>query len=182
MCWTSIEKPIKRIAKEDIPVFKIGKITSYGDIKPYFYEFTSYLMGVTYKQRIRKYHFLRHFYIDKGLHSYSLSNIRLKPYYNVIKGIKTPYITIKTDKTTPESKNVIIRAQDYDISNIAIILCTIPKGSTYYVNSCGEVVSNKLTVNSFIKNPFFANKSNTTSATSVNRVNKLLDKWEQKFK
>ena len=59
------------------------------------------------------------------------------------------------------------------------MLCTIPKGATYYVNEVGEIVSDKLEVKRIIRNPFKANKDNKTSIRSVDKVNVILNKWEK---
>lgn len=187
MCWTSYNKPVKLIAEKDVPVFKVAKIANYGKtILPYFFstsdwytENTVYLEpGITLNTKISG--ASKPYTISKGLHSYSVENIRLQDYYHIDKVIKfIPLVRITTHKTTPMSQDVIVTGQTYQISNVAIMLCTIPKGATYYVNEVGEIVSDKLEVKRIIRNPFKTNKDNKTSIRSVDKVNVILNKWEK---
>ena len=187
MCWTSYNEPVKLIAEKDVPVFKVAKIANNGKtILPYFFstndwytENTVYLEpGITLNAKISG--ASKPYTISKGLHSYSVENIRLQDYYHIDKVIKfIPLVRITTHKTTPMSQDFIVTGQTYQISNVAIMLCTIPKGATYYVNEVGEIVSDKLEVKRIIRNPFKANKDNKTSIRSVDKVNVILNQWER---
>jgi homogentisate 1,2-dioxygenase len=64
------------------------------------------------------------------------------------------------------------------VDNIAIILCTIPKGTKYYVNSVGEIASNSLHVHKVLKKPFTFNVDGEINKNSVNKINALLNQWE----
>ena len=184
MCWSSHNEPVKLVAEKDIPVFKIAKITKDGGaILPYFFshsalykENTVYMeLGIT--PNIKMSGVDKPYTITKGLHSYSVENLRLQSYYQVTKFI--PLVQIVTNKTTRLSQDVIVNGQVYNIQNTAVMLCIIPEGATYYINEIGEIVSDTLEVKHIVRNPFKANKDNKTSIRSVDKVNVILNQWEK---
>lgn len=183
MCWKNKNKPVKHIADKDIPVFKIGMLDGKEIVLPYFFQ-----CGVEYQENTAySENNISPFYstkkeehvIHKGLHSYALSNIRLKASHYMISGNIMPTVEIMTYRVTPMSQDVIVNAQQYDAQGLAIMLCIIPKGAIYYINEIGEMVSNEIEVKRIIKNPFTLNKDNTTSVRSVDKVNKSLNNWEK---
>ena len=192
MCWLSREIPVKRIAEKDIPVFKIGQIVQADVDKkkviPYFYpdktigtvvHMKGYEEGKAYEEKNISYGFLYgRFFIDRGLHSYSLDNIRIKTNDIASKYRDKPTIQVMTHKTTLISNDVLRNGQCYDTNRIAVLLCTLPKGTTYYVNEVGEIVSDKIKVEKIIQNPFTVNKDNTPNEYSVMKVNKILNEYE----
>lgn len=199
MCWTDKKHPVEYTAEKDIPVFKIGRVDKLTEEAiPYFYcgKGKTYIEGKEYNepkdvctQKVNtnipgmpeEYCYV----INKALHSYSVENIRLKTDYFIDSAsapkrkILNPYVAIITYKTTPLSQDTVRRGQTYMVvDNIAIILCTIPKGTKYYVNSVGEIASNSLHVHKVIKKPFTFNVDGKINKNSVNKVNALLNKWE----
>lgn len=176
MCWKSKTEPIKMVADKDIHVFKIANspCTSLG-VFPYFYNFNEicYKEGETYFQRMAAnepyYGLFKEYIINLGFHSYALNNIRLMG----ARSREIPLVATCAKKATS-----MHTSQKYNIYGLAIMLCVIPKGATYYVNSVGEIVSNKLKVERILKCPFEANKNGETSERSVEKVNKILDEWE----
>lgn len=187
MCWVSHNEPVKLVAEKDVPVFKIARIANDGNtILPYFYssrawytENTIYLEpGITPNIKISGAD--KPYTITKGLHSYSVENLRLQSYYHIDEVTKfIPLVRITTHKTTPMSQDVVVNGQTYNIPNTAVMLCIIPKGATYYINEIGEIVSDTLEVKHIIRNPFKANKDNKTSIRSVDKVNVILNQWEK---
>ena len=179
MCWRNKEKYII-IADKDVPVFKIcnvDKITS--KVHPYFQtQEIEYKENEEYKCCLCGFHFYcdngnSEFYVDKAMHSYSPANLRL----GAACGVASIYVC--TYKTTPLSHDVIARPQYYKTENTAIVLCVIPKGTRYAVNSVGEVVSDNIKVKKIYIRPFTLNKDYSISKRSVERVNKVLDNWEK---
>lgn len=156
MCWktNNCRYAEKKIAEEDIEVFKIVKL---GDREPedrekvkkselnVFYSIYNgfpYRIGETYRENINLSYRLNSslyewagYKITHGFHSYSknLCHICLDGYI------------------------FIIRAQNFDIdwffsdNDIVKLNCIIPKGSEYYENEHGEIVSNYLKIVSFEK-------------------------------
>lgn len=187
-------------AEKDIPVFKIGRVDKLTEEAiPYFYcgKGKTYIEGKEYNEPkdvcIQKVNTnipgmmpTEYVYvINKALHSYSVENIRLKENYvtdsasTPKRKILNPYVTAITYKTTPLSQDTVRRGQSYMVvDNIAIILCTIPKGTKYYVNSVGEIASNSLHVHKVLKKPFTFNVDGKINKNSVNKINALLNQWE----
>lgn len=179
MCFSSLNNK-RKIATKDIPVFKIAKVFR-GAVRPYFITSSlCYNEGVTYANK-RPFRFYKpnddkKYEVHEAIHSYSTENIRLTtddtPY---------DYIRIYTHRTTPEAHDVLTHySQRYSVKTnyTAIMLCTIPKGTKYAVNEVGEIVSDAIKVEKIIKNPFTVNKDNRLSKRSVERVNKILNDWE----
>lgn len=77
--------------------------------------------------------------IYKGFHSYNNENIK---YVKAITGIFVNNIV----------KKEFIHVFNFNIecNSLVVVECTIPKGSEYYENSIGEIVSDKLTINKIL--------------------------------
>ena len=180
MCWTNKEKSII-IADKDVPVFKICNVEKNTDkVHPYFQtQLIEYKENEEYKCSRGGFVFTGSvvggmfdgFVVDKGMHSYSPENLRLVPDFTSIYA--------GTYKTTPLSPDIIARPQYYATKNTAIMLCVIPKGTRYAVNSVGEVVSDYIKVVKIYIRPFTYNKDCSLSKRSVERVNKVLNNWEK---
>ena len=176
MCWRNKEKTII-IADKDVPVFKICNVEKENDkVHPYFQtqqieykeneEYKCCLGGFTMSHGM-----VDEYMVARGMHSYSPENLRLVP--DIIS------IYVGTYKATPLSPDVIAWSQYYKTENTAIVLCVIPKGTRYAVNSVGEIVSDSIKVVKIYIRPFTFNKDCTISKRSVERVNKVLDNWEK---
>lgn len=147
MCWLSKVEKIPRTAGEDIPVYKVmwlpyeeGKFYSYynemeyevrkvysmEDFKPENAEFI--LFG--YSMRI-----------DEGFHSYNKDKTKIydRLFCWEIQG--------STECFPMYSRDIILTPPtDCKYKDIVAVKCIIPKGSTYYENEYGEIVSDKIMV------------------------------------
>jgi hypothetical protein len=183
MCW--INKVNETfVANTDIHVFKIARIKGSDDkVYPYFMDVSGieYVENKTYK--CGEYGFclelsyvggLKKYVVNTAMHSYSIENIRLFSAYNDFDLMYTG-----TYKTTPQSKDVIVRPQYYRANHAVIMLCTIPKGTRYAINAIGEIVSDEIHVDKIIRNPFTFNKDSSLSKRSLEKINKILDNWEK---
>jgi hypothetical protein len=133
MCWCSgwVETPGRRIAEDDIPVFKILYKTLEGKyISPH--RSYSYNIGEVYKSDIVLSVLDNYFVIDVGLHSYSIDCvIDINTYGILVNDIGSHFILDSY----------------YQCSSSPVLMnCIIPKGSTYYKNKRGEIVSDELMV------------------------------------
>ena len=178
MCWETNKRPKRLSAEVDVPVFKIARIKD-GMIKPYFFQFQpiTYVENKTYESKIgpilrEDEYFSIKYRIGDGLHSYSAEQIRLEQWYK-------SWIKTRVHKMTSTSRRVNNTPRLYRTQGCAILLCIIPKGSPYYINEAGEVVSEKLVVKHIIENPFKLIKNGTLSAYSINAVNKVITKFEE---
>ena len=139
MCWTGrIED--KRIAEKDIQVFKVVRDIGNGKIK-------SECIGFIYKTK--KLYTLRHWWggkrklkpdirgkyvnINSGFHSYNPDKLF------TVKQQDEHIISVYSKK----GNNFTISYNETDIKKVK---CIIPKGSEYWENKNGEVVSNQIMI------------------------------------
>lgn len=184
MCWTNIKNETF-IANTNMHVFKIARIKkSDNSVHPYFILSSDieYVENKTYKCNTNGFCFIyqdgyEQYTVNEAMHSYSIENIRLFP---IRIPIRNDIIYAGTYKTTPQSKDVIFRPQYYCASDAVIMLCTIPKGIRYAINTVGEIVSDEIHVEKIITNPFAFNKDlYTLSLRSLEKINIILDNWEK---
>lgn len=138
MCWVGkIEN--KHTAKNNIKTFKVCRITPDKKIKPYYKingDIKIYKEGETYYSPFGvAYTGSDYIKIDAGLHSYEI--------YNESIGMESYF--------TYNELMVIKSSTSYEGVNARIVLCTIPKGSKYFINDEGEIVSNCIVINKVIK-------------------------------
>lgn len=131
MCWMSADMPIKMIAEKDIPVFKIVRKAICGSNYESVYHKKVYYRREKATSGIE---FYGTYTIEKGLHSYLPE----------VKTILDEGLLIISD-----FNGCYLDGFDTKYSELAKMNCIIPKGSEYYVNERGEVVSNQLKVLSF---------------------------------
>ena len=181
MCWVNKTNETF-VANTDIRVFKIARIKGSDDkAYPYFMDVSGieYVENKTYRCNenfgfcfTRIFDNGEKYVVSKAMHSYSIENIRLFHIYGA-------EVYAGTYKTTPKSLDVIALPQYYDANNAVIMLCTIPKGTRYAVNTVGEIVSDRIRVEKIITNPFTFNKDSSLSKRSLEKINKILDNWEK---
>lgn len=159
----------KKTATEDIKVFKICKrpclsaaMPSLNDataeanpkrfVYPYYFtynddkkEYNTYVLGRTYRQR-KELKAPRNtssmgitLVINEGFHSFSREKLEVVRHQNS----RNLYAyRIRMDGTKRQ-------LDSYMVSPI-VVSCTIPKGSTYYENEMGEIVSDAIRIDEFI--------------------------------
>lgn len=128
MCWSSKTLPVRKIAKSNIKVYKI--LYKVGGIikSPFFKEF-SWEIGVDFSipsNCLFVEESPRMYFINEGFHS--LKNIPIIVENSYWINSKTRLILFTTDRAD------------------TLFECIIPKGSIYYINSNGEVVSDHLRI------------------------------------
>lgn len=134
MCW--IGKDDRKIAKKDIPVFKIVyKNPEVGLVSCYRY--FRYKVGSIYSSRIKKKSMVSHVCITNGLHSFSNS---CKIIEDERESIDINYKTLALDVYDKDGKLKLYKLK-----------CVIPKRSAYYENNRGELVSSRLKILKAIK-------------------------------
>lgn len=142
MCWLSTEKKDYRIANEDIHVYKVMLQKPGGRIFDSFYFHKTYETGQVYKTVVNPvYNNIECFYrtrIEGGFHSYDKSKTIIKgnSFYWIIKVKNRPY--------NPDIIHCPYSIRGYE--DIVAVECVIPKGSFYYMNEDGEIVSNQIMV------------------------------------
>ena len=122
MCWVTHESLKQQIAKKDIKVYKVFKVED-GTIYSPIHSNQVWSKGATVESPIKISSVFPFHQISLGLHS-CIKPIMLDSNMWCIKG--TEHTLFGKDK------------------NEIVLKCIIPKGTTYYVNKRGEVVSNKL--------------------------------------
>lgn len=171
MCW--INNTIETfVANTDIHVFKVARVKGSDDkVYPYFMDVCGieYVENKTYRCGENGFVFERcymkgfkRYMVYKAMHSYSIENIRLFHAYNTVF-----YVGIYN-----------ACSQYYYANDAVIMLCTIPKGTRYAVNSAGEIVSDEIRVEKIIRKPFTFNKDSSLLNMSLEKINKILNNWE----
>lgn len=130
MCFILDIKSFPRIALKDIKVKKLFLHTKDKYVTPY--RKFEYEKGVVYKSKLKLHcPSIYEMYIDEGLHSYTDkteidSYASVDSHYNV--KINGRWCSLYT----------------FEYNGVCVKECIIPKGSIYFVNKEGEVVSNRL--------------------------------------
>lgn len=131
MCWTSTEKPVRQIAQKDVICYKILVLFRDGRlVSPYFrYEYKCHKINDEIALNIdTTYAFDKVFCVDlfkkinlytcrQGYHSYSSLDDAKKVY----------------------------NSSFYE-NGVCVFKCIIPKGSVYYKNERGEIVSSNIII------------------------------------
>lgn len=127
MCWITYGVPSVLIAETDIPILKVGVEEENVMISPYT-KF-SYELGKIYKMSgIHPIYVKGQCQIHEGFHSYNSRELQL---YREFWGIIVAKGSLKQDRY-PAWMNVF---EGF-----------IPKGSHYYLNMCGELVSDGICI------------------------------------
>lgn len=151
MCWHGILEN-KKIATEDVKCYKI--VLRFVDepylcFRPYFrYKNTpmEYEIGKTYHDKIcleiTKY--TGHVTIHKGIHCYDSSVCICSFYGDYGKQYEVSNLLLCT---TFSKIGTFFSRSDCEA---VLVECTIPKGTLYYVNDEGEIVTEKLIINKVV--------------------------------
>lgn len=142
MCWSTTKRKHIRAhtADENVPIFKICNMPSPLEICAY-YMYTRYHLCTLYEipeieveraERTDTGEF--QYEIHKGFHSYS---DECKAFYNLVYNC----IIVMTPCTNVH----------YFSSDVVLVEGYIPKGSIYYKNSRGEIVSNKIVLTRIVQ-------------------------------
>lgn len=140
MCWitTVLSNAQPKVAEEDITVFKValledGKITS-------IYKNFPYEKGIVYDMCDSNCFGETNYKINEGYHSYSLDNSII----HECNGWGF-YISAQFFYTFVKQYDFLTGIYASKI----FVLCTIPKGSIYYLNEYGEYVSNSIRIDDY---------------------------------
>lgn len=137
MCWITNKKLKFKIAKENIPIYKIcrkedDKILSY-------YKKFEYRLGWLYNTNFEVSLTTDDIIIYKGFHSYSLNKTYLEKRYNNIRVFKNEnFIELICNSNSN-------KLDDYSFG--IVVSGYIPKGGAYALNEYGEYVSNSIILN-----------------------------------
>ena len=137
MCWFTNKKLKFKIAKENIPIYKIcskedDKILSY-------YKKFEYRLGWLYNTNFEVAFDDKMYEIYKGFHSYSLNKTYYEKRYDIIRVFKNESFI----ERILESDSNKLDAYSFGI----VVSGYIPKGSAYALNEYGEYVSNSIILN-----------------------------------
>lgn len=172
MCWISDDRrtleagkdgkfvetkmPSQKIAEDDIIVFKVlRKWNDYG--KPVYQSAVMgypYTLGKTYCDDIHLYKTpWNEWAIEKGLHCYSKTTL--------FSYKKRSYLTFNKMSMLVDTGHGIVTYNDDAIGlyHHVLIKCIIPKGSTYYENYRGEIVTDKIIILEEIPSKLVRNKT-----------------------
>jgi len=133
MCWVS-KTLKKRIATKDIKTFKVGDVID-DQLKSYYQDFF-YDFNLLYSTNVEPDYIHPYFhYILNGFHSYNFK--------------KCKYFKDKfTNMLSVKSSRIVI---DKYYSSASVVECIVPKGTEYYENEYGEIVSNQIIINKILE-------------------------------
>lgn len=137
MCWITNKKLKFKIAKENIPIYKIcrkedDKVLSY-------YKKFEYRLGWLYNTNFEVAFDDKMSEIYKGFHSYSLNKTYYEKRYDIIRVFKNESFIeriLESDGNKLDAYSSCIVVSGY-----------IPKGSAYVLNEYGEYVSDSIILN-----------------------------------
>lgn len=137
MCWFTNKKLKFKIAKENIPIYKIcskedDKILSY-------YKKFEYRLGYLYNTNFEVAFDDKMSEIYKGFHSYSLNKTYYEKRYDIIRVFKNESfieLIFNSNSNKLDAYSFCIVVSGY-----------IPKGSAYVLNEYGEYVSDSIILN-----------------------------------
>ena len=155
MCWTGKTGDI-HIAKEDIEVRKMllkerkELFNNPSFVSPY--QFMKYKIGIGYVTKINPLHAFplsgsSYITIKEGLHCYSPSKCRFvkRENFQGETNIITVYLLCDSKNLAEQARDTVcFQANRYRYP--VLMKCIIPKGTTYYENKRGEIVSEKLII------------------------------------
>ena len=137
MCWITNKKLRFKIAKENIPIYKICRKED-DKILSYFKHF-EYKLGYIYDTNFEVAVDTKMSEIYKGFHSYSLNKTYYEKRYDIISVFKNESFI-----------ELIFNSNSNRLNNYSfgiIIYGYIPKGSAYALNEYGEYVSDSIILN-----------------------------------
>ena len=145
MCWFSGSKKLskyRRIARKDVLVRKLVRVSENPNkVVSYFTEF-EYELGKTYYDEelsiLNGYGSCHYAGIFVGFNSYSTECKITRKEQTTVSGDK------KKDEIEVYSPDGGDLVEYYELDNLLMIDCVIPKGATYYVNELGEYVSESI--------------------------------------
>lgn len=137
MCWITNKKLKFKIAKENIPIYKICRKEN-DKILSYFKRF-EYKLDCLYNTNFEVSLTTDDVIIYKGFHSYSLNKTYLENRYNNIRVFKNENFIELIFNSNSNKLN------DYPFG--IVVSGYIPKGSAYALNEYGEYVSNSIILN-----------------------------------
>lgn len=137
MCWCAISQEDMQMKTADTPikVFKVCRKDLYNKqrVFAYYMEF-QYKEGETYKLPTSAMFEIQTWYRYDGFHSYS-QDVKVSFY-------RGEYLAVR-------SQNMGFIDYLQLNQNLVIVECTIPKGTHYYMNQRGEIVSDQIKIESF---------------------------------
>lgn len=149
MCWIG-KRTDKRIAENDIKAYKVVLLYTLDEnvlMSPR--KFFQYTEGKTYTASIFEFRSptVDRIKIDYGLHCYSNKCKFIRYDESLSKDIDcTIHVELEREQSMLDSGAVHYYSKDA-YYNPVVVECTIPKGTKYYRNYAGEIVTEKLRIN-----------------------------------
>lgn len=131
MCWKG--KYLPKIAKKDIPIYKIMIRGGYGDFYLSYYQKFPYTLNAKISEEIKTPFMIDSYKgkISKALHSYSKEYTKIESSFN-------GFCVRSREKELDYYSYILAPGM------LAIVSGYIPKGATYCMNENGEYISNEL--------------------------------------
>ena len=154
MCWRS-KKMNKCISDGKVKVFKVCTLKNDGKLYGYFYKDFQYELNTKYKQDITfamscllKGCFIHYGY--DGFHSYSKDVCKAK--LSRPQDLWPSWIKVVNVYKNSNHQEIADYVGEYNF-NFVIVEGYLPKGTTYYVNDKGEIISDSIILTNTITKP-----------------------------
>ena len=152
MCWFG-ERNDKRVAKEDIRCKKVFyRQPGYFKVKRYVSPVfkAPYKQGDTATSKIGIHQGIGYWMIDEGIHCYGMDKVKIERSIAQC-GERLVAKILRVDCYGMKDYQSVFYGNDIGMQ-VVVLECIIPKGSVYYENNQGEIVTEKLIIGEEITN------------------------------
>jgi len=158
MCWTKNASPLPPtplVSDGTVKIFKVCKIRQ-ENLCGYFYTSFNYILDKEYQTTIDvTYNEKRKTYTGtQGFHSYDASKCKVKLFEigSIFGGIKRVSVGVVTclDKSLYKITSYLLKDNYFKDESAYLIEGYLPKGTQYYVNEYGEIISDKIVLSKII--------------------------------
>jgi len=158
MCWTknaSPLPPIPLVSDGTVKIFKVCKMR-FGQLCGYWYTSFNYILDKEYQTTIDiSYNKESKTYRgNQGFHSYDASKCKVNPFVigSIFGGIKRLSVGVVTflDQSIYNITTYLLKDNFFKDATAYLIEGYLPKGTQYYVNEYGEIISDKIVLTKII--------------------------------
>lgn len=158
MCWTknaSPLPPLPLVSDGTVKIFKVCKMR-FGNLCGYWYTSFNYILGQEYQTALEvSYNKTHKKYIgNQGFHSYDASKCKVNPTeIGDILGRVTRVnleVVIRFNNSLYNITNYLLKDNLFKDASAYLIEGYLPKGTQYYVNEYGEIISDKIVLSKII--------------------------------
>lgn len=166
MCWTknaSSLPPTLLVSDGTVKIFKVCKKRQ-GNLCGYYYTSFNYILDQEYQTTIDlSYDEESKEYIgNQGFHSYDASKCKVKTleWGGIFGRVKSVHMDVLRlfSNSIEYIANYVLKDNSFRDEYAYLVEGYLPKGTQYYVNECGEIISDKIVLSKIIKTHSIKNR------------------------